>query len=122
MTYSLDFRKKVFEIKEKKGLTFEETSQHFAIPIRTLFRWQHRLEPALTRNKPATKIDRIVLAKDVERFPEDYQWERAERLGVSKTGIWKALRRLGVSYKKNPVSSQSQRRTAYRLPAKDKRV
>jgi len=37
MTYSLDFRQKVFAVKAKKNLTFEETSERFDIPIRTLF-------------------------------------------------------------------------------------
>lgn len=80
MTYSLDFRKKVFEVKEKLGLTFEETSKRFDVPIRTLFRWQRCLEPCKTRNKPATKIDMEVLAKDVKEHPDHYQWERAKLL------------------------------------------
>ena len=63
MTYSLDFRQKVFTYKAKKELTFEQTSEHFDIGIRTLFRWQSNIEPCSTRNKPATKIDMEVLAQ-----------------------------------------------------------
>jgi len=75
MTYSLDFRTKVFRIKEKKRLTFEQISDHFDISIRTGFRWQKKLEPAMTRNKPATKINMDRLVKDIERHPDDYQWQ-----------------------------------------------
>ena len=47
MTYPLQFREKVFAIKDKFDLTFEETSQPFDIPIRTLFRWQQKIEVVL---------------------------------------------------------------------------
>ena len=57
MTHSLDFRQKVFAMKEKNSWTFEQTSKHFEISVRTLYRWQQKMEPSLTRNKPATKLD-----------------------------------------------------------------
>ena len=100
MTYSLDFRQKVFAYKTKKGLTFEQTSEHFDIGIRTLFRWQSKIEPCSTRNKPAIKIDMEALAKDIQDSPDDYQWERAARFKVTQQAITKALRRLNISYKK----------------------
>ena len=56
MTYPLSFRKKVFAVKDKYTLTFEQTSVRFDIPIRTLFRWQRKLEPCTTRNKVASTI------------------------------------------------------------------
>ena len=101
MTYSLDLRQKVFAYKAKKELTFEQTSEHFDIGIRTLFRWQSNIEPCSTRNKPATKIDMEVLAQDVHDSPDDYQWERAARFNVTQPAITKALKRLNISYKKN---------------------
>ena len=65
-------------------------SERFDISIRTLFRWQSKLEPCLTRNKPATKIDMEALKKDVEQHPDDYQWERAKRFNVSQSTIGSA--------------------------------
>ena len=103
MTYSLDFRQRVFAYKAKKGLTFEQTSEHFDIGIRTLFRWQSKIEPCLTRNKPATKIDMEALAKDVQEAPDDYQWERAARFNVTQQAVAKALQRLSITYKKNAM-------------------
>ncbi|MDP8052882.1 IS630 transposase-related protein [Pasteurella atlantica] len=120
MSYSLDFRRKVFEIKAKKGLTFEETSQYFNIGIRTLFRWKKKIEPCTTRNKPATKIDMDALLKDVELYPDAYQYERAERFGVTQRAIGFALKRLGISHKKNTKTSQSKRRCTYQISEKDK--
>ncbi|GAO97913.1 hypothetical protein Cva_00554 [Caedimonas varicaedens] len=43
---------------------------------------------------------------------DDYQYERAERLGVSSMGIWHALKRLNVTYKKNAQTSQGRSRKA----------
>jgi transposase len=91
------------KMKEKSNLTFQKTSEKFNIGMRTLVRWQREIEPKLTRNKPATKVDMEKLRRDVEKDPDDYLSERAERFGVSVSGIFYALRRLNVSYKKNSV-------------------
>ncbi|MBC8951030.1 IS630 transposase-related protein [Xenorhabdus sp. TS4] len=93
MGYSLDFRKRVLAYKDKHSLTFEQTSAHFEISIRTLFRWSHKLEPCMTRDKPPIKI------------PDDYQWERVKRLGVSQSAIHYALKRLRLPLKKNLKTS-----------------
>jgi transposase len=106
MAYSLDFRKRVMKVKESRKLTFEQTAEQFGVGMRTLFRWQNRIEPKMTRNKPTTKINMEKLAEDVRKYPDAFQYERAERFGVSQWGIGLAIRRLNISYKKNPVSSQ----------------
>jgi len=101
MAYSLDFRQKVFAYKEKHQLTFEQTSQHFEINIATLFRWQNKLTSSIGQNRTAYKIDMDALKEDVEKFPDDYQWERAKRLNVGQSAIHYALKRLKMSFKKN---------------------
>jgi len=105
MAYSLDFRKRILEIKKKGNLTFQTTADLFGIGIRTLFNWNNRIEPKTTRNKPATKIDMDKLKDDVKKYPDDFQYERAKRFNVSQWGIGLALRRLKISNKKNPASS-----------------
>jgi transposase len=108
MTYSLDFRKKVLAIKEEENLSFEAVAQRFGIGSKnTVFRWSKKLEPCRTRNKPATKIDMEALARDVEQHPDAYQYERAQRLNVSESGVQAALKRLNISHKKNTSASQS---------------
>ena len=113
MTNPLQFREKVFATKDKFDLTFEETSQRFDIPIRTLFRWQQKIAPCLTRDKPATKIDMDALAQHVDDYPDAYLHERAAVFGVTFQAIHCALKRLGISYKKNSTASKSQRRGTY---------
>jgi transposase len=103
--YSLDFRRRVFTIREKENLTFAQTSKRFGVGMRTLFAWQKRIEPKTTRNKPATKIDMEALRKDVRQHPDRFQWERAQDYSVSAWAIGKALRRLNFSFKKNSLAS-----------------
>ena len=107
MTYSADFRKKVFELKEKEGLTFQETSKRFGVHISALFRWVKQPEPCKHKNRPATKVDMDKLVKDVELYPDDYQWERAKRLKVTQSSIHYALKRLGITVKKNAKAPKS---------------
>lgn len=107
MTYSKEFRKLVLKTKDKEGLTFQETAKRFSIGTTTLVRWVKNPTPKTTRNKPPTKIDMEKLRQDVEQYPDSYRYERAERLGVSTTCVQYALKRLRVTYKKNPYASQS---------------
>jgi transposase len=105
MTYSLDFRKKVLKIRVEEGLSIEEVAIRFGVGKASVMRWLIDIEPKKKRNKPATKIDMEALKKDVEANPDSYQYERAARFNVSKTGIRSALIRLKLTYKKNMESS-----------------
>jgi transposase len=109
MSYSIDFRRQVFKIKERDTLTYQQTSDRFGVSMRALFKWKQRMEPKIHHNKPATKIDMAALQKHVEDYPDSYQHERAAQFGVSPSCILYALRRLRISNKKNTVSSQSRR-------------
>jgi transposase len=105
MTYSLDFRQKVLGMKEEHKWTFEQTSKHFEIPIRTLFRWSKRIEPIRIHRSHKSKIDKNELIKDVEKYNDSYLSERARRLGVSVACVWSTLKKLKISYKKKPKAS-----------------
>tara|TARA_B100001123_G_C14981941_1_gene895991 strand:+ start:32 stop:412 length:381 start_codon:yes stop_codon:yes gene_type:complete len=122
MSYSKDFRRQLFKIMEEEKLTTKEASKRFGISIRSVFRWKHKSEPARTRNKPATKIDMKLLKKDIDEYPDGYLDERAERLRVSRTCVFYAMRRLKVTYKKNAYASKTRRRTARYLQKKDQHL
>ncbi|MDE1465649.1 helix-turn-helix domain-containing protein [Spartinivicinus poritis] len=89
MTYSLDFRQHVFKYKEKEGLTFEQTSEHFDIGLRTLFRWQNNLEP----NK---KIVLLALADNAN--DQGYCWPAmdtiAEKTSLSRSTVKRHIKSL----------------------------
>lgn len=120
MTYSLDFRRKVLSVRQKEGLTISEVASRFNIGIASVVRWLKTPEPQKHRNKAATKINMELLIQDVQDYPDAYMYERASRLGVSKTGIEHALRRLGITYKKNTRPSQTGRRRTAILPTRYK--
>jgi transposase len=105
MTYSLDFRQKVLKIRCEEGLSIEQAALRFGVGKASVMRWLVELKPKKNRNKPATKINMALLQEDVANYPDSYQYERAQRLGVSASGIRLALLRLKVSYKKNMESS-----------------
>jgi transposase len=87
MAYSIDFRRKVLEIKERDGLSSEEAALRFGISESSVFRWSKRLEPCRTRNKPATKINMAELALDVEQEPDAFQHERSDAVSAESVRL-----------------------------------
>ena len=117
MTYSRDFRKKVLSIRAKEGLTFVQTAKRFGVSVNSILLWSKRLEPKRTKSRPMLKIDKDALIEDIKKYPDAFNSERASRFNVSASGICWAMKRLGVTYKKNSQSSQGQRRKTAVLPS-----
>ena len=84
----------------REGLTIAEVSARFCVGVASVVRWLKSPEPKQTRGKPATKVDMEALVRDVRDHPDAYQHERAARLRVSPRGAGAALKRLGVTYKR----------------------
>ena len=117
MTYSIDFRKKVLGVKAEEEISIAETAKRFAVGKATIVRWMHRVDAKVRRQKSTSTVNMDALKKDIELYPDAYQYERAERLGCTRGGIYHALKRLGVSYKKNTEASQGgPRKAIYLLP------
>ena len=111
MAYSLDFRRKVLSVREKKGLTIAQVASRFDVGVASVVRWIKHVE----RKPPGLRhrtIDLEVLRQDVVA----YQYERAQRLGVRQNAIFLALKKLGVTYKKNAAPSQGGRPGTAHLP------
>ena len=106
MTYSIDYRKQVLS-SIGDGMTIREASVFYGLSTSTIHSWQQNLVPKTERNKAPTKIPDDALIEDVKRYPDDYNYERARRLSCSKTGIFNALKRLGISQKKDLGTSKS---------------
>lgn len=106
MTYSIDYRKQVLS-SIADGMTIREAALFYRLSTSTIHSWQQNLVPKTTRNKAPTKIPDDTLIEDVQRYPDDYNYERAHRLNCSKTGIFHALKRLGISQKKDLGTSKS---------------
>ena len=65
------------------------------------------------RNRESQKADIERLKKDVKENPDLYQYESARKFKVSQSTMWRELKRIRVTYKKNVNSSQRKRRKAY---------
>ena len=122
MTYSLDFRKKVLSIRSREKLSFAQAARRFGISVNSIFLWSKRLEPKYTKNRPAIKIDSETLMKDIKKYPDAFNYERANRLNVSTPGIHSSMKRLKISYKKNTKSSQGMRKTKTRFSRKNLKI
>ena len=106
MTYSLDFRMQVLKSIDD-GMTFAEAAEFYNLSPTTIQNWKRRVHSKTTRQTKPYKIPNDVLLNDVKKHPDDYQYERARRLNCSKTGIYHALKRLGISQKKDLGTSKS---------------
>lgn len=106
MTYSLDFRRQVLESIDD-GMTYVQAAEFYNLSPTTIQNWKRRVHSKTTRQTKPYKISDDVLLNDVKEHPDDYQYERARRLNCSKTGIYHALKRLGISQKKDTGASKS---------------
>lgn len=99
MGYSKDFKDKVIEIMARDKLSIRQAAQHFNVSTRTIQLWQKSTERKPIPGRPA-KITEAQILADIEKYPDDYQYERAERLGVSTHAVFNALHKAGISRKK----------------------
>jgi transposase len=115
--YNLTFIKKV--LQKRKQLSLRKLADKYDISVQAIQNWEKGKLPKGKRNRANTKLDVDSLLADVKEYPDSYQYERAERLGVSEACIWSNLKKLGISYKKNTKASQSRRREAIIVSKKD---
>ena len=119
MSHSVSFRRHVLRIKARDDLSFAQVAARFSVGVASVKRWSKRVEPKPYERRKGIKIDLEALAQDVRDHPDAYQYERAARFGVTPKAIWKALRKLDVTYKKSHATSQGERRRTTRLPGED---
>ena len=119
MSHPVSFRRHVLRIKERDGLSFSQVALRFSVGIASVKRWSKRVEPKSYERRKVRKIDLGKLAQDVSEHPDAFQYERAERFGVTPKAIWQALRKLGVTHKKSPQAPEGKRRKTTCLPRKN---
>ena len=107
MTYSADFRAQVIKSVKNQDMTIRQACIFYNVSKTALQRWLKNPTIKQSRDKPPSKIPNEALLKDVEQYPDDYMYERAQRLGCSKSGIEIALKRLSISQKKDLGASKS---------------
>ena len=107
MAYSKDYRQMILK-KLEDGHTYRQLALEYQISTSTIQSWCKNIDGVERQFKP-TKIDNKTLILDVELHPDDYHYERARRFNCSDRGISKALKRLGITQKKDIKPSQGGR-------------
>ena len=100
-------------IKDRKKLSIKKTAEKFCLSPNIVFKWNKGLMIKSKRRCKARKLDIKGLKEDVNKHPDLYQYERAEKFEVSQNCIYKALKRLSVLYKKSLQTSKGKRRRAH---------
>lgn len=103
MRCSRDLRKRVIDFVRGGGSKVE-AAQRFQVSRASVYNWTSvpdDLSYARPGPKGPRRLDWEALRLDVEAHPDRTQKERARHFGVSRHCIWHALRRMGLSRKKN---------------------
>lgn len=103
MTYSTDYRQMILD-KLEEGYSYRELAEEYRISTTTIQRWKVQPEPK-AYVYTVYKIDGEALKADVEAYPDAYQIERARRFNCDQRTIGRALKRLGITQKKDFKSS-----------------
>lgn len=106
MSYSVDFRELVVK-KVNGGMSKSEAVQFFNISHDTLYKWLNKytktgvLTDAKRKEYKPKKIDSQRLLAEIEKTPDATLEEIAQHFLCSQTAIWKRLKKLGITRKKN---------------------
>lgn len=105
MVYGIDFRKRVLAYVEE-GHTRKETAKLFNISTNTLYIWEKQLKEQghLNRKQRISKAQKIPLdklEKFVKKHLDAFLKEIAEEFSCTPSTIWRALKRTGITFKKN---------------------
>lgn len=111
--YDARFRMAAVKGVLEKGFTIRKISEIFKVHYQTLRKWikQYKetgevVSTKVIKRKPY-KLDWELLKQDVEKYPDLYLSERAEKLGVSIYAIWYALKKMGIKHKKRVLPIKS---------------
>ncbi|ATD64188.1 IS630 transposase-related protein [Neisseria weixii] len=101
MTYSTDFRQPALS-KIKQDRSIYKVAKEMGIGRATLSAWIQDPEPnPYPKDRKCRKINREAPMQDVEQYPDDFQYERAQRFGCSAKSIGAALKKWNISRKKD---------------------
>lgn len=81
-------------------MSIRQACTFYDISKAKLQNWLKDTSIKLTGNKLPSKIPNEALLKEVEQYPNDYMYERAQCFGCSKSGIEAVLKRLCIGQKK----------------------
>ena len=105
MSYDKKYKKRVIEYREE-GHTLKETGEVFKVSESRIkiwvkeFREKGYIEDNKKPNRKHKKIEPDKLRQLVEKEPDMYLKEMAEKFNCSINGVWKALKKENITLKK----------------------
>lgn len=96
MTYPIHFRKKVLA-KLEQGMSIRDLADKYDLSPTTIQQWKKKLEPKVNVARKPFKIEEQAFRQDIERYPNDYHIQRAERFNCTVAAISKAFKRYAIS-------------------------
>jgi len=111
MTWSEDLRERVVGFVRCGG-SKAEAARRFNVGRTTVYRWLGLASLVVRRKRTVApyKLDPERLKAHVEAYPDAYQYERAEALGVSRRVVGYGLKRLNI--KKNASVPRKRRQAS----------
>ncbi|EJF41052.1 transposase [Clostridium sp. MSTE9] len=105
MSYDIKYRRRAIDYWNE-GHSKRATAEVFKVSASTLQAWKSQLKETgklgpKKRRETWRKIEPAKLLKYLEQNPDAYLKEIAEEFGCSDVAVFKALRRLKISRKKN---------------------
>ncbi|MEM7621492.1 MAG: IS630 transposase-related protein [Pseudomonadota bacterium] len=112
MAYSLDLRKRAVSLLDE-GKNTKEIGELLGVSDRSVLYWKKRDEEGrlathYPKSRGAYTIDDEALKEHLETHPDAYLEELAEASGGTPQGILHALKRLGLTRKKRPRSTEKE--------------
>jgi transposase len=113
--YPEALRKRVVSYVEEGSGTAVEASKLYKVSFKSVYNWikQKREKGSLKPNKPSPtrlrKINKEDLKKYVQEHPDHYLREIAVFFNVSSGAIFKALKSMKVTFKKNSTLQRKRR-------------
>mgnify|MGYP000356683360 CR=1 FL=1 len=103
MRCSSDLRKRVLDYVRGGG-SKAAAARRFQVSRASVYNWL-KAPDGLAYQRPGPRhprrLDWEALRAHVGQYPERTQKERARHFGVSRHCIWRALRQMGITWKKN---------------------
>jgi transposase len=104
MAYSKDYVERAVAYKQE-GHSFNELREAFGIPPNTYYDWEEKLNNGhyeiTVKRERSRKIDKEALREAVKQKPDAFLSEHAEQFGCTPVAIHLALKKLGITRKKN---------------------
>ena len=123
--YSIELRTRALAYLDK-GEKRQKVCEVFGISLKTLFNWiklRSVTGDIQIKPRPLIRSTRKLHEKDLlaylEKYPDHYNKEIAEAFGVKASSVFGALKKFGITRKKNNTLQRARREKKARLPSRN---